>query len=430
MANRIQKFFTIIIGIMLLFFFSILLIGCGNKKEKKKYVDIPQEYFVEFNMLDNAIYSNGKEIAVSKYNSIMQQIENTLIAISKAVNTTIEDSTVSKINRASVGERIKIDPYTKELLQISTEAFQKSKGKFSPALYNLSQIWGFTPEFEGQYNKPRPEPSPDEITNAKQNSNFEDIVVDFKADTVTKRNANVKLDFGGIAKGYMADKVKQIIEDALSNTQIDCGFAVMSNTVLLGQKRQGNVLRGFNIAVENPRTSVTGNGYALVLQDMQNVAVSTSADTYRFYSDGKKIYSHILDVNSGKPSENGVMSATVIVPTNRAFSSTWTDIYSTLGFCMPLTEVLNFYEQEKIGATVITNDYNYYTVGTYNILNRNEFDNKQQNYYTNNTGKAVNTFAKSEKEKEYIINMQKGKKVYVIYGCQLECARDRKLKRY
>lgn len=405
MMKKLYKITTIFCICLFILFLPFTLIACG-KKEEKRYVQIPKEYFVEFSMLNNSIYSNGNEISIEKYNQIIGEIENTLIDISKAINTTVLTSTVSKINAAKAGESIVMDGYTKELLAICQEAFEKSGGKFSPALYNLSYLWGFTPEFEGRYNESRDEPSSDEITNAKQNSHFEDIVVDFQADTVTKRNANVKLDFGGIAKGYMADKVQQVIEKALPNTQIDCGFQVMSNTVLMGRRREGNVVRGFNIAVENPRESVTGSGYALVLKDMQNVAISTSADTYRFYSYKGKIYPHILDVETGKPADNGVISSSVIVPIDRAFSSTWTDIYSTLAFCMPLTEVLKFYEEEAIGAVVITNDYKYYTVGPYNIANRSEFKEGQADYFYNNTGHASNTFEKNAKEIEYIQNME------------------------
>ena len=81
----------------------------------------------------------------------------------------------------------------------------------------------------------------------------------------------------------------------------------MSGSVLLGQKQDDETGLGYTASVDNPRSAVTsgaGAGQALFLAGLSDVAVSTSADNYRFYVYEGKIYPHIIDPSDGKPADD------------------------------------------------------------------------------------------------------------------------------
>ena len=128
---------------------------------------------------------------------------------------------------------------------------------------------------------------------------------------------------------------------------------------------------------------------------MQDVAISTSSDEYRFYVYEGNIYSHILDPATGAPSQNGVISVTVCVPLSEENAGARADAYSTAGFCMPLTDALAFYgalyESRGVTAVVITEDWRYYAVGGETVLNREDYVE-----YIGSSLTAENVFAYAE----------------------------------
>lgn len=354
-------------SILLSFSISLLPLLSGCAKEETYYVEysLSQEFYVE-----------GERLSQREREELQADITILLQEIEDAVSTEKEESDLFRIGKAEAGQKVSVGEHVSALLHVSESLYQVTGGAFSPALYNLSELWGFTPEFEGRYNQPRPEPSETEIAIALNNSKFDDI--HFSFGEVTKLNGSTKLDFGGIAKGYMSDCVRQYLQNKFSGKNIDGILSVMnSNIVLLGEKRLGNTTRGYSVGIENPRIRTTGVEEVAFAVGVSDVAISTSADTYRFYVNNGKIYSHIINPKTGKPSDNGVISITVFVPLTLANASSVADVFSTMGFCMPLSEALSFYgkqsEKSGIGAVVVTSDFHYYVVGNYDILSRREY---------------------------------------------------------
>ena len=389
------------VAAFLLIFALCFLVGCAQPS-----------YFVEFSLSQNA-YSGGRKLSKSEISDLQSEISGLLHEIESQISTEIEESDVSRINAAAAGEEIRVGEHTAAMLEICSDLYEKTNGAFSPALYNLSRLWKFTPEFEGEYSVPRPEPSADLIEQALVNSSFEDIQIE--GDSVVKQNGSVKLDLGGIAKGYMSDCVRELI---LQKYPDFCGtFSVMSNSVLMGEKQEDSAGLGYTAMLENPRAAVTGgtspNG-GLYFTELSQVAVSTSADNYRFYVYDDTIYKHIIDPFTGKPSQNGVISVTVLVPLSQENAGALADAYSTAGFCMPLTETLDFYrslwEECGIGAVVITSDFCYAVVGDYTVLQpkeyaeliRPELTDSVENVFSLREGEASDTVVPDEREREYI----------------------------
>lgn len=316
--------------------------------------------------------SKERAILADKIASLLREIED-------AICVDREDSDVSRINAAAAGESVVVGNHTYAMLSLCKTLFEETDGAFTPSLYNLTQLWGFSPDFEGKYSIPREEPSAEAIAAAAELSCFEDLTL-CPNNTVVKAKDGLQIDLGGIAKGYMSDVSAKLVTDYFSNRQVDTFLSVMSNAVFIGQKRGANADLGFTATIENPRALVDQGQDAakgLFMISLSDVSVSTSADTYRFFVQDDRIYSHIIDPHTGKPSANGVISITVIMPRNISNSGALADAYSTAGFCMPLTQAIAFYERmaesKGLSAVILTADYNYYVIGNAKICNRTEY---------------------------------------------------------
>lgn len=373
-------------------------------------------YFVEFALSDE-FYVDGEPLSRGERSALLEEIGSLLEEIEDEVSVEKSGSDLSRINAAQAGAEISVGEHTYAMLELCKSLYSETKGAFSPALYNLSELWGFSPDHAGHYNDPRPEPGAEEIEAALAASDFENIELR-ENNVVVKTDGATKLDLGGIAKGYMSDAAGNLIREKYAGKRVDGILTVMSNSVLFGQKydesSEGGV-RGYTMQIDNPRALTTDTSRAAVAADLSDVAVSTSADTYRFYIWEDKIYKHIIDPHTGKPSDNGVVSITAIVPLGAegaAYAGALADALSTAGFCMPLNEALAFYgemaQKYGVGAVVVTADFNYYVVGNYDILDPSDFSAGSKDVFLRaEVNDAPETVEPCEEELEYIREVAK-----------------------
>lgn len=352
------------------------LAGCGGR----------EDYFVGFS-LSETVYVGGQPLSARERRALEGEIASFLHAVEDEVSLNREDSCLSRLNAAAAGEAVAAGNHTRALFSLSAALHAETGGAFSPALWPLSELWGFSPRFAGRYADPRPAPSAADVQEALALSDLSLFTAE--GETLSKAESGAGLDFGGIAKGYMCDVAAAYIREKYAGEEVGCVLEVMSGSVILGSKPASAL--GYTASVDNPRAAVTagkGAGQALFAAGLSDVAVSTSADNYRFYVYGGKIYPHILDPFRGAPADNGVISVTVFVPLAQPYAAASADAYSTAGFCMPLREALAFYEglyrEKGVSALVITADFCCYTVGDAQIYGRTAFDGLvgQEGYFS------------------------------------------------
>lgn len=373
-------------------------------------------YFVEFSLSDE-FYVDGELLSRGERSALLEEIGALLQKIEDEISVEKSGSDIARVNAAQAGAEISVGEHTYAMLELCKSLYSETKGAFSPALYNLSELWGFSPDHAGHYNDPRPEPGAEEIEAALAASDFENIELRENG-VVVKTDGETGLDLGGIAKGYMSDVAANLIREKYAGKRVDGILTVMSNSVLFGQKydesAEGGV-RGYTMQIDNPRALTTDTSRAAVAVGLSDVAVSTSADTYRFYVWQDKIYKHIIDPQTGKPSDNGVVSITAMVPLGAegaAYAGALADALSTAGFCMPLNEALAFYgemaQKYGVGALVITADFNYYVVGNYDILDPSDFSAGSKDVFLRaDVDDAPETVEPCEEELEYIREVAK-----------------------
>ena len=112
----------------------------------------------------------------------------------------------------------------------------------------------------------------------------------------------MKIDFGGIAKGYTSSRIMQIYKKCgVTSGLVSLG----GNVQLLGAKPDGSA---WKVAVESPDED--GN-YLGILQ-AKDKAVITSGGYERYFEKNGKNYHHIIDPSTGYPAENGLTSVTIV----------------------------------------------------------------------------------------------------------------------
>ena len=176
------------------------------------------------------------------------------------------------------------------LVRRGLEISQASGGAFDMTVGPLSELWGF-------YSQGLQLPEEKEIRAVLQRVGFRHLLI--KDGVLTKDRADVRIDLGGIAKGYaLAEAVKVLRMFGVASAMVDAGGDVYA----LGKKG----LRSWNIGIRHPR----GKGVAGYVS-VADTAVMGAGDYERFFIKDGRRYHHIFDPSTGHPTE-GVASVTLI----------------------------------------------------------------------------------------------------------------------
>lgn len=181
------------------------------------------------------------------------------------------------------------------IMKRSKELESQSQGLFNPAIGHLMKTWGYHDEFP-----PEGPPPADEDIKAALEKKPSMQVLSFKGVRVRNSNPAIKLDLGGIAKGYALDHVIEHlralgVRHAIVNTGGDLK--------VLGEHRD----RHWHIGIRHPREE----GIIAGVDALDGEAIVTSGDYERYYEFDGKRYHHIIDPRTGYPADKS-QSVTVI----------------------------------------------------------------------------------------------------------------------
>lgn len=217
---------------------------------------------------------------------------------------TIEGSDVYNINHAA-GESVKVDPETYYLLQRAIEFCEETDGAVDITIAPLMDTWGLSHESgilsEAGITGNKSKPSDIKIQDVLKNVDYRNVILEDDY-TVRLKNPETKIDLGFIAKGYIADKLKEyLVSKDVKSAIISLG----GNVVVIGTKPDGS---DYNIGIKDPDNS----GEIIESLKANNSSVVTSGTYERYVEyDGIK-YHHILDTTTGYPVDNGIKSVTVL----------------------------------------------------------------------------------------------------------------------
>ncbi|RKD21568.1 thiamine biosynthesis lipoprotein [Caminicella sporogenes DSM 14501] len=346
--NKYKKNFMILLSIFLtLIIFSSCTI---NKINSNIQLTSRTGFFlgtvVTIKLYDNKNTENILDLAFDK----IKEIE-------KKMTINAENSEVIKINSFAGKNFVKVSNDTFYVIKKGKSYSQLSKGRFDISIGPIVKLWNIGTENARV-------PSQSEINSKLDLVNYNDIILDESKKSIMLKKEGMILDLGGIAKGYAADTIVEILKKHnIKSAIIDLG----GNIFAYGNKPDGSK---WNIAIQNPFSS-RGNYIGIV--SVKNKAVVTSGIYERFLEKNGKRYHHILDPKTGYPVENNLASVSII-----ADKSIDADSLSTSAFALGLEKGLDFIEHIKNTEAIFVtkNSKIYITSGLKNNfkLSNNEFN--------------------------------------------------------
>jgi thiamine biosynthesis lipoprotein len=225
-----------------------------------------------------------------------------LAAIDNSMSDYKSDSELSMVNRDAFKGKVKVSERLFEVLQKSVEFSRNSSGAFDITVGPLVDLW----HKAGEANCV---PAASEIAHVRSMVGYEKLILDGNDRTVHFAVDGMRLDLGGIAKGYAVDMAAQAMQNCGAiGGMVDAG----GNIRLFGCPGQGKDY--WLIGLQNPTEARDLNsGKSLLVLKLNNISISTSGDYQRFVTIGGKKFSHIIDTNTGC-SSRGLSSVTIIAP--------------------------------------------------------------------------------------------------------------------
>ena len=195
----------------------------------------------------------------------------------------LEDSEVTKLSKtAGLGRRVMVSEDLWYLLKDSGRLARQSKGAFDITIGPLTKLWR-------KAVRQQEFPDQDKIEKARKLVNYRWVKLYPKQRKVELKKSGMRLDFGGIAKGYAVDEAYKVLEKK---------FGITSAIVDGGGD--------FFVAAPPPDSSrweIKKSDHTDISEDHYR-AIASSGDTYRFLQWRGKRYSHILDPSSGLGKQN------------------------------------------------------------------------------------------------------------------------------
>lgn len=281
--NTLKKIITII-------FVCIVVIipqtGCSTTEQIVSDSDFCLDTICTITIYDQNEKTGEK--LISEAFELCREYENLL-------SKTVEGSDVYNINCAE-GEAVKVSDATLEVIQKGIFFGEMSNGKFDITIGAVSELWDFHSE--------DPEvPEDSAIQEALKTVDYTQIQID--GNRVSLKNPNAKIDLGGIAKGYIADKITEQLQGAgVKQAIVDLG----GNIAAIGEKETDTP---WTIGVERPysdRSELIGT------IQVTDETVTTSGVYERCFVKDGITYHHVLDPETGYPAETQLEAVTVKAP--------------------------------------------------------------------------------------------------------------------
>ena len=242
------------------------------------------------------IFSTGYHIKYAYNRSLKEEIVTELNRFDLSLNPFRENSIITKINR---NEPVKPDSLFMKVFRKSMEVSRKSGGKFDITVSPLINAWGFG--FQNMDSV-----TPEIIDSLKEFVGYEKITVDNDGH-ILKTDPRVTLNTSAIAKGYACDVIGDLLERyGVDNYMVEIGGEITAR----GVNDKGECWR---IGVDKPIDDPLGMQHELqVVLSLCDKSMATSGNYRNYYvKDGKK-YAHTIDPQTGYPSEQDILGATVI----------------------------------------------------------------------------------------------------------------------
>ena len=269
--------------------------------------------FAEWQVQDAAIM--GTTIRVEVWHEDIEvrkkgitQVLDEMERVNQLMSPYIKESQLSKINKHAYDKPIKVDKDIFGLIKRSIEVSKLTNGAFDITYASVGHLFNYRKELR---------PSDKEIAEAKQFIDYRNINLNEAKHTISFSKEGVRIDLGGIAKGFAVDQaIMKLKEVGIEHALVSAG----GDTGILGDRRG----RPWLVGIRDPRQPEE----VLAMMPLQDEALSTSGDYERFFIEEGVRYHHIINPSTGK-SASEIRSASIL-----AADATTTDALSTSVFVL------------------------------------------------------------------------------------------------
>lgn len=323
--------------ILILIILLNLLSGCTSKESNSLTSDpLSRTEFMMNTIITIRMYDSQDE-------KILDEVFQRLAEIENKMSATIETSEINKINDSAGIEPVKVSQDTYIVLKEAKYHAEISNGSYEPTIGPLVRLWDIETEDEGNRDWI---PNLEDIEEAKELVDYENLEL-LEDNKVFLNKKGMRLDLGGIVKGYGTDEARRILKENKVNIAIvDLGGNIYAH----GSKSKDVP---WNIGIQNPKEP---RGKYLGVLEVEDKSIVTSGDYERYFEYEGIRYHHIIDRNTGYPSDNNITGVTII--SDRSIDG---DALSTTLFILGLdksVELIN--SMDGVDAIFITKDNEIY----------------------------------------------------------------------
>lgn len=264
-----------------------LLNGCASKQQ----APISKTGFALDTVVTITLYNTDREDLLDSCLDLCTDYESLF-------SKTIPESDIGRINAAK-GQPITVSQDTRELLERAVYYSELSDGLFDVTIEPVTSLWDFNSEAAADDQVAPPAESA--IRDSLAHVDYRNIVL--SGNEVTLLDPEASIDLGGIAKGYIADRLKDyLLEQGVTSAIINLG----GNIQTIGTKPDGS---SFHVGIKRPFDPA---GDIITSVDITDESVVTSGVYERCFTYDGQLYHHILSPSTGYPVNGDLNSVTII----------------------------------------------------------------------------------------------------------------------
>ena len=312
-----QIFYAAILSFISVFSVFIMSENHGNMKTIQIY-DVFDTY------CEISAAGRNSDDALQKCSELLHKYHNMW-------NTKDENSEISRLNQALGTAPVHVSEDTLELLTEAKKYSIDTNGFFDITIGAAADLWNIP-------DNPRV-PANEELIDVIHKTGFSLLEINEADSTAYLSKNGARVTLGGIAKGYAADKLAEIMKkENIGSALINLG----GNVYALGKNEDG---KPWQIGIADPKISSKLIGTLSI----SNKAVVTSAGSYRYFESNGVRYHHILNPFTASPANSGLLSVTII-----SANSTLADMLSTACFVIGYDQSLPLLKEYGVEAIFVT----------------------------------------------------------------------------
>ena len=247
-----------------------------------------------------------EQIAWDGINAGIKEIQR----IELLISSWDKNSQTSKINAMAGKEAVVVDRELFDLIYRAKKVSSLTDGAFDISFASMPRVWEFD-------KLEHPLPDTYVIKTARKKINWENIVLNSENNTVFLKEEGMKIGFGAIGKGYAANRAKQVIEkiDGIKGGLVNAS----GDLIAWGANSKPN---DWQIQISDPNDKEKTLGWL----NLNEMAIVTSGDYEKYFTNNGKRYAHIINPKTGYPT-TGIKSVSIICPDTELADALATSVF-------------------------------------------------------------------------------------------------------